>query len=393
MKNILIVAATLFSAYINAQVIPVLITYDNIETYTWPGIWANSANSGYFTNASVSPNASAVLYGMGTGSSPIEQNQYILPNVTGLDASKSHLFKFRLGAYRFSSLNSTRGVDVGDYIEVRISTDGGTSYSREIRITGFNNSFWDYNTNATISKTANGTNTIYSPVIGGNRTLTGDGYSVIELTVPAGITQLAVNIYGRVNAAGEEWWFDDMELFVLEPDVILPIELLSFSGDVISKGVQLDWNTGHEINNSHFIIERSSNGIQWDSILYVPAKNEVQGSKYSAIDKKPFVGINYYRLKQYDLDKSESILNIISIEYKLNQIEAYAYQQDGIVYIKNCNSFNKFKLIDISGKVITSGLLSQTTSFETSEIVSGLYYLNLIDSDQLSSIIKVRILN
>jgi hypothetical protein len=367
MKKFLPFLLTIFVISAKAQFIPVLITYDNVEVYTWFGAWANLANSGYYTNASVSPTASAATYGIGSSTSAVEQNRYVLPNVTGLDATRSHLFKFRLGSYRFTSINSTRGVDVADYVEVSISVNGGVTYTSEVRITGFSNAFWNYNTGATISKTANGVNSIYSPSAGGDRTSTGDGYSVVELTIPAGTTQLAVDIFCRTNSAGEEWWLDNMELYVLEPDAILPVDLISFSGDMTSEGVRLDWQTHQEVNNSHFIVERSADGIWWDSILHVQAKGEVSGSLYSEVDKKPFAGINYYRLKQYDTDGAWSVSNIISVQYKFNQVEAYTYQKDG--------------------------LLEQALSFETSEISSGLYYLNLIGDGPVSSIIKVRILN
>jgi hypothetical protein len=67
--------------------------------------------------------------------------------------------------------------------------------------------------------------------------------SVIELTIPAGATQLAVDLYFRTNSAGEEWWIDNMELYRLEPDVFLPVELISFDGEQIDNGISLNWKT------------------------------------------------------------------------------------------------------------------------------------------------------
>lgn len=392
MNKALLILISLFSTIVNAQFIPVLIRYDNVETYNWFGAWLSSTNSGYYTNASVSPTASAVTYGVGSSSSIIEQNLYVLPNITGLDVTKDHLFKFRLGAYRFSSLNSTRGVDVGDYVEVRISTDGEISYIPELRITGFSNAYWDYN-NTTITKTADGTNTRYTPASGGNRTSAGDGYSIIELIIPAGINQIAVDIYCRANSAGEEWWLDNMELFVLEPDVILSIELNKFSGTQIPEGVLLEWVTSQEFNNSHFIIERSFNLEEWDSIQFKESLGDGGPFQYQMIDSRPFSGINYYRLAQYDFDGTVSYSKNIAVEYKLRNIHTYAYQSGNTVYLKNYETFTKFKLIDVSGKVIKEERLDQKNYFETSEISSGTYYINFTDDEANTAMIKVRILN
>jgi hypothetical protein len=188
-----------------------LLVYDDIETYTWFGLWSTSANTGYYTNVSVSPNASAAIIGLGLGSSVVEQNTYVLPNII-VNPNFQHIFRFRLGSYRITSTGSASGTDLADYVDVRLSTNSGTSYVSEMRITGFGNAYWDYNTNATASKTANGILQTFSPVAGGNRTNTGDGYSIIELIIPAGVSNIAINLLCRVNAAGEEWWIDDMEL-------------------------------------------------------------------------------------------------------------------------------------------------------------------------------------
>jgi hypothetical protein len=188
-----------------------LLAYDEIETYTWAGLWSSLASAGYFTNVSVSSNASAALIGSGNGSSAIEQSTYVLPNIV-VNANHAHIFRFRLGSYRITSTATTSGVDAADYIDVRLSTNSGITYAPEMRITGFSNAFWNYNTNATASKTANGTLQTFAPAAGGNRTTTGDGYSIVELTIPAGVSDIAINVYCRVNSAGEEWWLDNFEL-------------------------------------------------------------------------------------------------------------------------------------------------------------------------------------
>ena len=111
----------------------------------------------------------------------------------------------------------------GALTKVAPNTSGTTAFT-EMRIAGNANAYWDYNT-ATAAKIASGAMTTYAPIAGGNRTAIGDGYSVIELTIPAGATQLAFNLNCRMNSAGEEWWIDNAELIQLGPCVVLPIEL------------------------------------------------------------------------------------------------------------------------------------------------------------------------
>ena len=59
-----------------------LLSYDNIEDYTWFGDWwAYPPTVGFFSNASVSPSFSAVIYGTGGGSRSIESDSNSIPNV------------------------------------------------------------------------------------------------------------------------------------------------------------------------------------------------------------------------------------------------------------------------------------------------------------------------
>ncbi len=303
-----------------SQTCTTLVANDRMETFDWFGDWwLLQSNSGFYTNASTSPTTSAAIYGLGSGTSAIEQNWYVLPNITGLNPTSTYQFKFRLASYKFSSSATSGGVDGGtspDLIEVQISTDGEVTYTSEIRIRGFSNAFWDYNTNGVINKTSNGALTTYSPVAGGNRTTTGDGYSVITLTIPPGITQIAVDVLARVNAAGEEWWFDDFELYEIFDCTPLPIELINFDGTNNVSYNKLFWSTASEINNSHFTLERSINGQDWITVSTINAAGNSNTTLSYEYKDYSYVRthVNYYRLSQTDYDGVKEYFNIIAIQ-------------------------------------------------------------------------------
>jgi hypothetical protein len=318
MKNFIILLCFLLGAILSySQTCSTLVVSDRIEAYDWFGAWNTPGPTwGYYTNAFVSSNASAALYGNGTGSSGIESQTYVLPNITGLLTTNSHIFRFRLSSYRFTSTGATSGVDVPDYVNVSISTNGGVTYVNELRVTGFSNAYWSYASTATASKTANGTLTTFTPTAGGDRTTTGDGYSYIEILIPSGITQIAVRVLCVANSTGEEWWMDDFELFKVEPCVPLPIELLWFEGSSESNYNFLKWATATELNNHFFTLERSIDGIQWEIIH----DEEGSGNSNTPIiyEYKDFFFerniTNYYRLSQTDYNGTKEYFNIIAIE-------------------------------------------------------------------------------
>lgn len=290
--------------------------FDYVETYDndWSGMWyIPAATTGYYTNAFVSSTSSAVIYGTGNGSSAYESDWYSFPNLV-VDAAYEYQFKFRLASYRFTSTAGTRGVDGGDYITVQLSTNGGVSYVNELRVKGMSNAYWNYNTAASYTKTADGTLTIIGPAAGGDRTATGDGYSVIQLNIPAGTSQIAIDIFARVNGAGEEWWMDNFELTRID-NTPLPVELVFFEGENISEINFLDWETASESNSDVFEIEWSANGEIWRLIGDVKASgNSTEVVKYNFKHEDFIKSFNYYRLVQIDYDGKSKIYGPISID-------------------------------------------------------------------------------
>jgi hypothetical protein len=292
-----------------------------MEDFDWAGNWYFSEpTTGFFTNASKSAPISAVIYGTGGGAD--EYDWYSLPNVTGLDPFKEHKIQINLGAYRFTSTGSTSGVDAGDYIEVQISTDGGSNYSSELRVTGFNNAYWDYNS-AVASVTADGTVDIFTPASGGNRTSTGDGYSVLEILLPAGNTQVAVDILSLVDRAGEEWWIDDIYLFS-STNTPLAVELLEFSAQPHPTYTDIKWSTASENNSSHFELEKSINGYNWNKISTIQSAGFSSSRiDYSHKDLDIINGYSYYRLKEIDYDGTIEIFETIHIKRDIINEENY----------------------------------------------------------------------
>jgi hypothetical protein len=316
MKKLLIFLLLL---WVNTTQSQTIIAYDYIESLNW-GVggagWANGCGAcWYSTSASVTPNQSAVLRGNGGGGSGYESGTYILSNITGLNSTKTYMFRFRAGSYTFSDPNAaTAGVDVGDYFDVRYSINNGMNWITEMRITGFSNATWNYNTNAIASKTATGSMTTYSPAAGGDRTSTGDGYSIIELTLPSGITQVRFQIPTRTNANGEEWWFDDFELIEL---FALPIELSLFTVIPTSNGNVISWVTVSESNTDYFLLERSTTGdFNEKSVINVvsAAGNSIEVLNYSVLDRDFEQTINYYQLTQVDIDGNFKTYEPISID-------------------------------------------------------------------------------
>ena len=105
------------------------------------------------------------------------------------------------------------------------------------------------------------------------------------------------------------------EFGTAQSTLILPIELVSFSGEVAPEGNLLSWETASELNSDYFEIERSPDGKSFSSIASVVAqKNSLEAHTYQFIDHGFNNGPNFYRLRQVGLDRSVTYSNIILLE-------------------------------------------------------------------------------
>jgi hypothetical protein len=262
-----------------------------------------------------------------------------MDNVTGLNPLHPYQLKFRLASQTFTGpAAATRGLDAADLFEVQVSTNGGVSYVSELRITGNSNSTFPFTSTGTITHTANGvftnsaapTGDLYQTPSGVNTT----GPSTVYLNLPMGISQVAIDIYCRVNSAGEEWWIDDVELWDMTP-ISLPVELLSFDGMSTKEGNLLLWKTASEHNSDYFLVQSTIDGEKYTTVDKVSAAgNSNQVMEYSLLDTKYGNNLTYYRLLQYDFDGKYTIYGPISINNQVKEKKV-------------------IKIIDLMGKEVT----------------------------------------
>ncbi|MFO7525274.1 MAG: YCF48-related protein [Ignavibacteriaceae bacterium] len=180
-------------------------------------------------------------------------------------------------------------------------------------------------------------------------------------------------------------------------DVILPVELSTFSASVSDNNVTLQWQTSTEINNSGFSVERRSVGANnWKDIAFVSGfgtSSEIHD--YSYIDKNLAVGYYDYRLKQVDLDGSfkyyvlnESVQIGAPDNYSLEQNYPnpfnpttkikYSVPVNGLVKLSVYNILGE-KIADIVNDIQQAG--SYEITFDASNLSSGMYIYQMKVND------------
>lgn len=120
--------------------------------------------------------------------------------------------------------------------------------------------------------------------------------------IPAGSRVVALAIKAAANDSSTSEFGPSL--------AVLPVSLSSFQGNLLDGTVKLSWSTSREINSSHFVIEKSFDGSSFKSIGQVKSGS---ASQYAFTDNTPLGKVNYYRLKQVDLDGNFAYSRVILI--------------------------------------------------------------------------------
>lgn len=160
----------------------------------------------------------------------------------------------------------------------------------------------------------------------------------------------------------------------------LPLDLLSFSGQLINDKTKLQWLTANEVNVDRFDIERSSNNDNWKVIGQVSAKNAAGNQSYELWDNNPGSGWNYYRLKMVDIDSQYKYSKVIALRSNGPSLLVYPNPSNGqfTVQVDQGGAVSSLQMFDVNGKLVHSQPLVQGTNKVNAGIVSkGVYVLKI----------------
>ena len=164
-------------------------------------------------------------------------------------------------------------------------------------------------------------------------------------------------------------------------NIILPIELISFTGKYINNKIELSWQTASEINNDYFEIYKSRDLYYFEKLGTIQgAGNSSSLLNYNFTDNNPDQGNNYYQLKQIDFDGLSSKSGIISIRSD-NNTNINIFFDNGDITIQSKNEIDLVSIFDITGKEIYSS--KNKTQISLNSIPSGVYLIKVISGDEI----------
>jgi hypothetical protein len=142
---------------------------------------------------------------------------------------------------------------------------------------------------------------------------------------------------GTVSSSAAITSFSPFALGTTSPVNPLPVEWLSFACSKTNTGtVKLTWITASELNSDYFSIEKSKDGLSFQSIGKMKASGTTNNTnRYIYEDSSINSGRAYYRLKQVDLDGKFEYSEVCYVNSPVEEYTLKIYPNPGsnTVYI------------------------------------------------------------
>jgi Secretion system C-terminal sorting domain len=170
----------------------------------------------------------------------------------------------------------------------------------------------------------------------------------------------------------------------------LPVEYTSFTARATGYYVNVEWSTASEVNSDYFIVEKSTNGVKFDPIGKVNAMGfSTTLQSYLWVDENPFIGNNYYRLKQMDRNGTFEYSDVRVVNFNKSVMNIYPNPAtNGIITVSLSDTQEEnlqARLMDMSGKIVAASSMLLTNSAQNQftfdkSLTPGVYLFELTNA-------------
>lgn len=321
-----------------------------------------------------------------TGNDPGLSNPYTTGDAVDMDISVSGIgsgvgVTGNAGDDRYNARGwNSNSFNIGDYFSFTLTpndkykiTFGSFVYSAEVSGTGpssfvFRSSLDGFTVN------------LGSPTSSG---ATIDLSSLPEIKYPSSI-EFRLYAWGASTGNGTF----SVNSFSFNAAIALPVNLISFAHQLEQNHVILNWSTATEKNNDYMAIERSVDANNFSEIGRVKGGgSSLERIDYSFVDRFPYQGTNYYRLRQVDYDGTVTFHKVIAVEFTGESVNTLGFvpTAEGFqVQFRAPGTGGSIILVDATGRILrTQKFDGQTlgTQISMAELPRGFYVLQVRRDD------------
>jgi hypothetical protein len=197
---------------------------------------------------------------------------------------------------------------------------------------------------------------------------------------------------GYVISAISTSTFSPFALASSTPANPLPITLVAFNAVMHGPVVDLTWITATETNNAFFTVERSRDGIDFETVVTVEGAGTTSAEqRYAATDDAPYRGWSYYRLRQTDLDGHFTYSDIVPVNNAsaLGSVYPNPVRGDHFTFVTGGGlaADALVRVLDMTGKLVASyPVTGDRVEIHSGSLGEGVYSLQVISGNTLETI-------
>ncbi|MBX9852817.1 MAG: T9SS type A sorting domain-containing protein [Cytophagaceae bacterium] len=174
---------------------------------------------------------------------------------------------------------------------------------------------------------------------------------------------------------------------------VLPVEFHEFTAKAAAGNVYLNWITSAEKNNHYFSIQRSSDGISFETIGKVDGSGtSTYINSYNYVDANPLGGTSYYRIEQHDFDGNVSYSELRMVSTESSHVVLYPNpfeNQINIIITSDLSEDSKVIITDLTGKLILEQAVNHNEVHNIGENLSPGFYLAKVVTGSEVNVYKI----
>ncbi len=206
------------------------------------------------------------------------------------------------------------------------------------------------------------------------------GYAYIQETLEAG------------GVALTDIDFNNIAINVVDAEIPLgpvglPVTFTNYTVLCTDRGTRVNWTTANEVGASHFEIQKSDNGVVWNTIGNVGATNSNTTKSYQFVDGAG--GAAYYRLRQVDVNGNFTYTAVVRTSCGTKQFNVILHPVPAShnLFVKiysERTAQTDLQVFDIQGRIVkriptTINNGNNSYTINVSDLAAGEYILRSAD--------------
>jgi len=167
---------------------------------------------------------------------------------------------------------------------------------------------------------------------------------------------------------------------------VLPVDFSFFKAENEKDMALLKWGTANETDNDGFYVEKSRDGKFFQEFIFIVGEgNSSEEIEYETLDRDPFDGINYYRLKQVDFNGNERYSKVVKLDFRNGEGVIVSYDNSSEeISIRSQKTLQSVEIYDMAGVRVNRMTLDKNNNEHTisfSGQTSGHYVAVITDEN------------